>query len=513
MTLPPNPILLLLLLLGYVDLKGQNLIPNPGFEQVDCPENYLNSFETSDSWYAINSDAYWLHSDCPIDDEILDAVSVFDVTFAPFKGDGFIILEAAFTTNGFVVSEGVGVELLEPLKAGVGYFFEMAAFHIPVSNTADQPPQTCNPPPDRFMEVHFGEEPISIQLERNVLAIPLEITSNADLVLVDQSALEETFEEREWYVFSDCFFAKGGERHMAISGNNFRFGDSHNCFQDSSGGTIFVFGHSLDDINLYEIPTRIDTSTTICEEGGWVDLRWYVNSFLRDRATFTWEDGCTDVRRVLRSPGTYDVTMELPCMSIPISLEVSVGDDCQPVTFSPEMPKEIVQPVFLCNDLPATPINLRPFLGDSTLMADADFVWPDGNTDSVRIITPGQYEIEVATTCFNFPLTIEAESISCQTQVYTPTAFSPNQDGQNDRFQPFIDSPWPIRSYRFKVYDRWGAPVFQTMDTKQSWDGTFRNKPASPGTYTWVLELELEIESRSVIRNQVLQSGEVTLIR
>lgn len=84
--------------------------------------------------------------------------------------------------------------------------------------------------------------------------------------------------------------------------------------------------------------------------------------------------------------------------------------------------------------------------------------------------------------------------------VYTGNAFSPNFDGQNDRF--FLQSASPFPVAEFEIYDRWGNLFFQqiggtTNDPTLGWDGDTRGRPAPPGAYIWRATLLLDGLPRS----------------
>jgi gliding motility-associated-like protein len=69
---------------------------------------------------------------------------------------------------------------------------------------------------------------------------------------------------------------------------------------------------------------------------------------------------------------------------------------------------------------------------------------------------------------------------------YLPNAFTPNGDGLNDVFLPV---PVGIRSTDyFRVFDRYGAKMYETRQWMQGWDGTLKGKPASAGTYVWMIK-------------------------
>ncbi|SFO16366.1 gliding motility-associated C-terminal domain-containing protein [Chitinophaga sp. YR627] len=89
--------------------------------------------------------------------------------------------------------------------------------------------------------------------------------------------------------------------------------------------------------------------------------------------------------------------------------------------------------------------------------------------------------------------------------IYVPTGFSPNGDGQNDIFRPL-----PVGIVQmdfFRVYDRWGKLMFSTDKYMQGWDGYFNGSPAAVGTYVWV------VQGKNVNDETVIRKGTVTLVR
>ena len=69
---------------------------------------------------------------------------------------------------------------------------------------------------------------------------------------------------------------------------------------------------------------------------------------------------------------------------------------------------------------------------------------------------------------------------------YLPNAFTPNGDGLNDVFFP---TPVGIQSTEyFRVFDRFGKLMYQTKAWLQGWDGKLKGKPASSGTYVWMIK-------------------------
>jgi gliding motility-associated-like protein len=80
-------------------------------------------------------------------------------------------------------------------------------------------------------------------------------------------------------------------------------------------------------------------------------------------------------------------------------------------------------------------------------------------------------------------------------RVYAPNAFSPNDDGVNDRYF-FNAGPEFTRGLKWQILNRWGGLVFEAEDfmlndPAAGWDGTFKGESLSPGVYTFAVILEL----------------------
>ncbi|WP_089909556.1 T9SS type B sorting domain-containing protein [Chitinophaga rupis] len=88
--------------------------------------------------------------------------------------------------------------------------------------------------------------------------------------------------------------------------------------------------------------------------------------------------------------------------------------------------------------------------------------------------------------------------------VVLPTAFSPNGDGSNDLFRAKIYDD--VRNYSLRVYNRWGALIFQTNDPEKGWDGMYKGILQQAQGYLYICTF--------TDRNNVPQqmSGNVTLV-
>ena len=92
-----------------------------------------------------------------------------------------------------------------------------------------------------------------------------------------------------------------------------------------------------------------------------------------------------------------------------------------------------------------------------------------------------------------------------------PKGFTPNGDGNNDRF--FVQGDDKIQQINtFRVYDRWGELVYeiqnvQPNDATQGWDGTFRGQLMNSAVFAWYAEIKYKDGFVNIIK------GDVTLLR
>ncbi|HWB63112.1 MAG TPA: gliding motility-associated C-terminal domain-containing protein [Chitinophagales bacterium] len=72
--------------------------------------------------------------------------------------------------------------------------------------------------------------------------------------------------------------------------------------------------------------------------------------------------------------------------------------------------------------------------------------------------------------------------------IFFPSAFSPNNDGNNDLWQLF-GNLLTIKQLEIMIFDRVGEKVFESNDINFMWDGTYKGQPAPEGVYTYVAKL------------------------
>lgn len=83
-----------------------------------------------------------------------------------------------------------------------------------------------------------------------------------------------------------------------------------------------------------------------------------------------------------------------------------------------------------------------------------------------------------------------------QKVLFMANVFSPNEDGVNDTFM--VHAGASVQSVAlFEIYDRWGNKVFlrenfTPNDSQFGWNGSHSDNSASPGVYTYRVEVILE---------------------
>jgi gliding motility-associated-like protein len=101
-------------------------------------------------------------------------------------------------------------------------------------------------------------------------------------------------------------------------------------------------------------------------------------------------------------------------------------------------------------------------------------------------------------------VTVTVVPVECK-EIFVPTAFSPNGDGNNDLL--FVESNCSVNSLTFFVFDRWGEKVFETTDINSGWDGLFKGKEVDNAVFSYY--------AKAVFTNggEMELQGNVTVVR
>jgi gliding motility-associated-like protein len=163
--------------------------------------------------------------------------------------------------------------------------------------------------------------------------------------------------------------------------------------------------------------------------------------------------------------------------------------------------------------LPTKPIENTPttFTNESRNAVRYHWDFGDGNTSTDpnpthQYLRSGIYEVCLtAYTEFGCEDSVCQEVSAIVNPLYdVPTAFSPNGDGINDKWEI---KGFGIVRYDMKVFNRWGQLMFQSNDQKLGWDGRFNGTVQPMDAYAFVLNIEF------TDGNKITKTGNVTLLR
>ncbi len=94
--------------------------------------------------------------------------------------------------------------------------------------------------------------------------------------------------------------------------------------------------------------------------------------------------------------------------------------------------------------------------------------------------------------------------VAAPNNIYVPSAFTPNGDGKNDVFKPYLGTNFILLN--FTIYNRWGEKIF-TAKNNNGWNGTLNGQDQNSGVYIWTLD------ARDRQGTLINKKGTVVLIR
>ncbi|MER0440590.1 gliding motility-associated C-terminal domain-containing protein [Emticicia sp. W12TSBA100-4] len=97
-------------------------------------------------------------------------------------------------------------------------------------------------------------------------------------------------------------------------------------------------------------------------------------------------------------------------------------------------------------------------------------------------------------------------TIPIAVKLFLPDAFTPNGDNMND-ILTIKGSTRRVINFEFQIYNRWGTPVFSSIDPSTSWDGTFQSNKVPSDTYSYKIIAQLDDGK------ELIKSGRFLLLR
>lgn len=224
---------------------------------------------------------------------------------------------------------------------------------------------------------------------------------------------------------------------------------------DNSSGYLLNF--PITEGTVEPVVADLPADTTLCADNSLVLT-------VPSSPSVTWSTGDTTTSITVDTAGTYWVTLgNGGCISSD-TIRITVGNG---LLFS------IGNDTVICELGVA---ELRPDMtGDS-------YLWSTGDTtDHITVQEAGTYWLEI--TQDDCPgrdsviITVIPDSIAA----FVPNVFSPNGDGNNDKFCITLDIDFDV--YDLHLYDRNGQLVFASTDPLLCWDGKLNGVETPAGVY------------------------------
>jgi gliding motility-associated-like protein len=133
------------------------------------------------------------------------------------------------------------------------------------------------------------------------------------------------------------------------------------------------------------------------------------------------------------------------------------------------------------------------------------------NGSEYNQLNPSGVEVLQSATGCDSTIAVLLEFEPCDTiacAYYVPNVFSANHDNINDAFRFYFSEQCRIVTFEIRIFDRWGALLFESADPAFTWDARYKNKELNPGVFVFVAEIYLEGEAKPI-----LEYGDITLIR
>ena len=124
------------------------------------------------------------------------------------------------------------------------------------------------------------------------------------------------------------------------------------------------------------------------------------------------------------------------------------------------------------------------------------------NSATPKVSPPDDITYSLAVTSSDGCVDTDQVFVKLLKQVKVPNAFSPNNDGINDKWEILYLESYP--GCTIDVFNRYGQPVFSSVGYEKPWDGTFKGTALPVGTYYWIIHPK---NGREPIK------GSVTIIR
>lgn len=521
---------------------GQNLVPNPHFDEYSACPDFRGLISYAPPWYTPNGRTTDFAHECAGADNFAGVPKNRWGIEQPAKGRGYAGIRTWLNredpSDTTPYREYLAVELTDTLQAGVAY---SVRFKLSIGDSA------------KYTTDDIG---VAFSNERFLpfMVLPFEpVVSNPQGRIIYRS--------NGWEEVSGQFIATGDEVHMAI-GNFFDEEETTVIDRNRVDAQVESTYFYIDDVvvepcqGLFPEEMILAEKDEICPEE---ELLLRIAPL--PEASYVWDNNTRDTVRSIQAPGRYTLTStylgcirrdtlligEAPVPDVKLGadtaiclgsllvvdlpdssnqyrwedqstdpvrliseagtyvLEASNGicriQDTLQVSYVPPISLPDSRDTFLCR---GQELRLQPELPHQ------QYLWSDLSEDSVLVVREaGTYWVDVSTACEVVRTYYEVSSRDCGCESFIPNVFTPNGDGINDQFRPQLRNG--ISDFQLKIFDRWGTQVFESHDPSQHWEGTQSGVQAPEGVYYWMISYRCYDQSATLTRQ--LYKGHLSLLR
>ena len=240
-------------LCGIVMVSAQihknNLIIDGSFdERNDLECHHPNDVPTyTRYWYrSLNSPDFFVKG-CPYIRDILSG-SFWSV----HKTRSYMGFAAVARYTDTLAVEALGVELKEPLKARTFYYFEAEIEDKGITKGHPYPLQNCPITPAKKIGVTFSRDSV------------LDHAQYVDPYITFDDTAINSYAHNDWKLYSDCFQAKGGEKHMGVGWLQRTFQMAPPCIPVDPYGLYYLAYAYIDEVRVLEIADVLRDTVGFC---------------------------------------------------------------------------------------------------------------------------------------------------------------------------------------------------------------------------------------------------------
>ncbi len=542
--------------------RGQNLVPNPSFEDiVNCPTGFGQIIcplvspspfpQTATNWISPLPNSPDYYNACTQD--IYASVPNNFYGYKPAHSGnayaGIVIYSATSVQGPLGYIEYLEARLDSPLRAGQRYLvacYAKPAFYRDSSST-------INHMAVQYIPAGFSKAQVLQQ------SSPLLLLSQVHMYGKDRAFISDTL---NWSYASGYYTATGGEEWLVIGTFYNKNPPVSHIFPPGGTPSQTHQGYyMIDDVSITTAPP-CDTDiyrhdTTLC---AYPALPYIMQSSAANAATYLWSSGETARSLITARPGTYWCMATSDCDVVTDTFHVAYFNDtvvtaleivsCDTVhSFSGRQGASLYRwntgdttrvitvnkyGNYVCTSLVNCALYIDEYdvsmrekfpeggisLGNDTAVCDdallsigrtydfsVRYRWNTGDTTCcITPSAPGTYTLTVSDECYDYSDSIRLGIQRCSRCIFVPGAFTPNKDGLNDQLG--VRASCAISSFSWYIYNRWGQLVFSTDDINARWNGLYNADLAPVGTYYYYIRYTTPAKPGV----QMLK-GDITLLR